>query len=113
MPNTCIHCGGPVEDGHTTAESFEREGRVVLFTSLPCSKCRQCGAVFFSGDVLARIEQQTEPVLGDEALDAPWVAVMDWESGAAVGMHPPGPHPNVPPMEPSSSTYPPEKKRSS
>ena len=56
----CIHCGGPVEAGFTTSESYERDGAIAVVKEIPCEKCRQCGATFLSDDVFAVVERQTE-----------------------------------------------------
>ena len=55
----CMKCG---RDAYmsTTSEAIELEYGLLVIRNIPCWKCGECGEVFYSGDVVRKIEEITE-----------------------------------------------------
>ncbi len=55
----CMKCG---RDAYmsTTSEAVELEYGLLVIRNILCWKCGECGEVFYSGDVVRKIEEITE-----------------------------------------------------
>lgn len=55
----CMKCG---RDAYmsTTSEAIELEYGLLVIRNIPCWKCEECGEVFYTGDVVRKIEEITE-----------------------------------------------------
>ena len=40
-----------------TTDVTERNGMLIIIKNVPCYKCTECNDVFYTGDVLAQLEQ--------------------------------------------------------
>lgn len=52
----CFYCKGIMEEGITNY-MVDLNGRFVIIRNVPCHKCKQCGEVSYSGEVIAQIEK--------------------------------------------------------
>lgn len=59
----CIRCGKDAFKS-TTTEAIEMEFGLLVIRNIPCHKCVECDEVFYTGDVVAKIEKITEMVKG-------------------------------------------------
>ncbi|BAK47573.1 dihydrodipicolinate synthase/N-acetylneuraminate lyase [Clostridium sp. SY8519] len=57
----CMKCG---KDAYkdTTTEAIELGFGVLVIRNIPCYKCDECDDIFYTGDVVKKIEQLTESV---------------------------------------------------
>lgn len=52
----CAFCGGNTKQD--TTEYIEKQGNyIVVIKNVPCSKCEQCGEVYFSNEVVLMLEK--------------------------------------------------------
>ncbi len=59
----CMKCGCEAYESKTT-EAIELGFGVLVIRNIPCYKCDDCDEIFYTGDVVKRIEQITETVKG-------------------------------------------------
>lgn len=52
----CLSCKGDMIYSSTT-DVTERNGMLIIIKNVPCYKCAECNDVFYTGDVLAQLEQ--------------------------------------------------------
>lgn len=57
----CMKCGGDACKS-TTSEAIEMEFGLLVIRNIPCFKCKECDEVFYTGDVVQKIEAITERV---------------------------------------------------
>ena len=55
----CMNCGCDTYMS-TTSEAIELEYGLLVIRNIPCWKCVECGEVFYSGDIVRKIEEITE-----------------------------------------------------
>ena len=53
---TCFYCKGDMEEGFTTHVA-EFEHGIVIIKNVPCLKCKQCGEVIYSGEIMQQLDQ--------------------------------------------------------
>ena len=73
----CMKCGRPAFKS-TTTEAIELGFGVLVIRNIPCYKCDECDEIFYTGDVVKKIEEITEQVrkLTQE------ITVLDYEKAA-------------------------------
>ena len=73
----CMKCGEEAFKS-TTIEAIELGFGVLVIRNIPCYKCAECDEIFYTGDVVQKIEEITERVkqLVQE------VTVVDFEKAA-------------------------------
>ena len=52
----CLSCKSDMVKSFTT-DVTERNGMLIIIKNVPCYKCTECNDVFYTGDVLAQLEQ--------------------------------------------------------
>ena len=52
----CLSCKADMVQSFTT-DVTERNGMLIIIKNVPCYKCTECNDVFYTGDVLAQLEQ--------------------------------------------------------
>lgn len=57
----CMRCGREVYKS-TTCEAIEMEFGLLVIRNIPCYKCNECDEVFYTGDVVQKLEEITERV---------------------------------------------------
>ena len=57
----CMKCGREAFKS-TTTEAIELGFGVLVIRNIPCYKCDECDEIFYSGDVVQKIEEITERV---------------------------------------------------
>ena len=57
----CMRCGKHAFKS-TTSEAIEMEFGLLVIRNIPCYKCEECDEVFYTGDVVQKIEAITERV---------------------------------------------------
>lgn len=74
----CMKCGKESYKD-TTTEAIELGFGVLVIRNIPCFKCSECDEIFYTGDVVQKLEQITENVkkLMQE------VTVVDYQKTAA------------------------------
>ena len=55
----CMRCGRDTYKS-TTSEAIEMEFGLLVIRNIPCYKCEECDEVFYTGDVVQKIEEITE-----------------------------------------------------
>jgi YgiT-type zinc finger domain-containing protein len=55
----CMKCGCDAYMS-TTSEAVELEYGLLVIRNIPCWNCEECGEVFYTGDVVRKIEEITE-----------------------------------------------------
>ena len=55
----CMKCGCDAYMS-TTSEAVELEYGLLVIRNIPCWNCEECDEVFYSGDVVRKIEEITE-----------------------------------------------------
>lgn len=55
----CAECGATAEKGYTTSVT-ELGSCLVIVRNVPCFKCSECSEVFYTGDVVQRLEEIIE-----------------------------------------------------
>jgi len=74
----CMRCGRDAFKS-TTTEAIELGFGVLVIRNIPCYKCNECDEIFYTGDVVKKIEVITERVR--ELMQE--VTVIDYEKAAA------------------------------
>lgn len=54
----CMKCGMEAYKS-TTSEAIEMEFGLLVIRNIPCYKCEECDEVFYTGDVVQKIEEIT------------------------------------------------------
>ena len=74
----CMKCGKEAYKS-TTTEAIELGFGVLVIRNIPCYKCEECDEIFYTGDVVKKIELITEKFkqLMQE------ITVVDYEKAAA------------------------------
>jgi YgiT-type zinc finger domain-containing protein len=57
----CMKCGSESYES-TTTEAIETEFGLLVIRNIPCFKCTECDEIFYTGDVVQKIERITESV---------------------------------------------------
>ena len=57
----CTRCGKNAFQS-TTCEAVETDFGLLVIRNIPCYKCEECDEIFYSGDVVQKIERITETV---------------------------------------------------
>lgn len=57
----CMKCGREAYKSVTT-EAIETSYGLLVIRNIPCYKCDECDEIFYSGDVVEKIERITEMV---------------------------------------------------
>lgn len=57
----CMKCGSSAFKS-TTSEAIEMEFGLLVIRNIPCYKCEECDEIFYTGDVVQKIEEITETV---------------------------------------------------
>ena len=57
----CMKCGKEAYKS-TTTEAIELDFGVLVIRNIPCYKCEECDEIFYTGDVVEKIEKVTEMV---------------------------------------------------
>lgn len=57
----CMKCGSESYES-TTTEAIETEFGLLVIRNIPCFKCTECNEIFYTGDVVQKIERITESV---------------------------------------------------
>ena len=55
----CMKCGKELYES-TTSEAIETEYGLLVLRNIPCWKCTECDEIFYTGDVVEKIEMLTE-----------------------------------------------------
>lgn len=74
----CMRCGRDAFKS-TTTEAIELGFGVLVIRNIPCYKCNECDEIFYTGDVVKKIEVITERAR--ELMQE--VTVIDYEKAAA------------------------------
>ncbi len=56
-----MKCGSESYES-TTTEAIETEFGLLVIRNIPCFKCTECDEIFYTGDVVQKIERITESV---------------------------------------------------
>ena len=56
-----MKCGSESYES-TTTEAIETEFGLLVIRNIPCFKCTECNEIFYTGDVVQKIERITESV---------------------------------------------------
>lgn len=73
----CMKCGGPVEQGLTTSVT-DLGDCIVIIRNVPCMKCAECDEVFYTADVVKKIEK----IVGIARQQMQEVAIVDYARAA-------------------------------
>ena len=57
----CMKCGKSSLQS-TTSEAIEMDFGLLVIRNIPCYKCEECDEIFYTGDVVQKIEEITETV---------------------------------------------------
>jgi YgiT-type zinc finger domain-containing protein len=57
----CMKCGREAYKS-TTSEAIEMEFGLLVIRNIPCYKCEECDEIFYTGDVVQKLEEITEKV---------------------------------------------------
>lgn len=57
----CMKCGKDAYKS-TTSEAIEMEFGLLVIRNIPCYKCEECDEIFYTGDVVEKIEEITDRV---------------------------------------------------
>ena len=57
----CMKCGKNALQS-TTSEAIEMDFGLLVTRNIPCYKCEECDEIFYTGDVVQKIEEITENV---------------------------------------------------
>ena len=57
----CMKCGREAYNS-TTSEAIEMEFGLLVIRNIPCYKCEECDEIFYTGDVVQKLEEITEKV---------------------------------------------------
>ncbi len=73
----CFECGAMMEKGITTSVT-DLGNCLVIVRNVPCYKCTECNEIFYTGDVVERLEK----IINDAKKLLQEVAVMDYSKVA-------------------------------
>lgn len=73
----CFECGAMMEKGTTTSVT-DLGNCLVIVRNVPCYKCTECNEIFYTGDVVERLEK----IINDAKKLLQKVAVMDYSKVA-------------------------------
>lgn len=57
----CMRCGNDIFES-TTSEATEMDFGLLVIRNIPCYKCEKCDEIFYTGDVVLKLEEITEKV---------------------------------------------------
>ena len=57
----CMRCGHETYKS-VTSEAIEMDFGLLVIRNIPCYKCEECDEIFYSGDVVLKLEEITEKV---------------------------------------------------
>lgn len=57
----CMRCGNDIFES-TTSEAIEMDFGLLVIRNIPCYKCEKCDEIFYTGDVVLKLEEITEKV---------------------------------------------------
>ena len=57
----CMKCGQN-SFASTTSEAIEMDFGLLVIRNIPCYKCEECDEIFYTGDVVQKLEKITETV---------------------------------------------------
>jgi YgiT-type zinc finger domain-containing protein len=57
----CMKCGREAYKS-TTSEAIEMKFGLLVIRNIPCYKCEECDEIFYTGDVVQKLEEITEKV---------------------------------------------------
>lgn len=57
----CMKCRNDAY-ASTTSEAIEMDFGLLVIRNIPCYKCKECDEIFYTGDVVQKIERITEMV---------------------------------------------------
>ena len=57
----CMKCGQNAF-ASTTSEAIEMDFGLLVIRNIPCYKCEECDEIFYTGDVVQKLEKITETV---------------------------------------------------
>ena len=57
----CMKCGKNAYQS-TTTEAVELDFGVLVIRNIPCYKCEECDEIFYTGDVVEKLEKVTDMV---------------------------------------------------
>ena len=55
----CFYCGGNTQDS-VTSHTVTLKNCVVIVKDVPCTRCAQCGEVFFNDEITDKLEKIVE-----------------------------------------------------
>jgi len=55
----CFYCRGDMEEG-TTSHTVTLEDCVIVVRDVPCTRCKQCGEVYFNDEIADELERIVE-----------------------------------------------------
>lgn len=73
----CMRCGNDIFES-TTSEAIEMDFGLLVIRNIPCYKCEKCDEIFYTGDVVLKLEEITEKVKQLEQE----VTVIDYQKAA-------------------------------
>ena len=56
-----MRCGNDIFES-TTSEAIEMDFGLLVIRNIPCYKCEKCDEIFYTGDVVLKLEEITEKV---------------------------------------------------
>lgn len=57
----CMRCGNDIFES-TTSEAIEMDFGLLVIRNIPCYKCEKCDEIFYTGDIVLKLEEITEKV---------------------------------------------------
>lgn len=57
----CMKCGNAAYQS-TVSEAIEMEFGLLVIRNIPCYKCDECDEIYYTGDVVKKLEEITENV---------------------------------------------------
>ena len=57
----CMKCGNTAYQS-TVSEAIEMEFGLLVIRNIPCYKCDECDEIYYTGDVVKKLEEITENV---------------------------------------------------
>lgn len=73
----CMRCGNDIFES-TTSEAIEMDFGLLVIRNIPCYKCEKCDEIFYTGDVVLKLEEITEKVKQLEQE----VTILDYQKAA-------------------------------
>jgi len=62
METICYFCGHQHLVKQHVQYTYQRDGKWLLITDVPCEQCDNCGEQYFQASVLKKIEQEFESI---------------------------------------------------